>query len=192
MKLTRLKSPIHRIIVATTALFVVAVAMAAASTRPVRAHILVKDPAGAAGAIVHIMPDDDPIAGEPASFFFDIQGGTFSTHEHLYALVITDQSGAETVIPVATTATTASATYTFPQQGVYTVVLSAASVAPATGHTHYFSFEQRVTRGAAYGIIKPSNNSTAELLLIASICALLLLLIITYNRRTKITSYSKW
>lgn len=37
------------------------------------AHVLVSDESNTVGAVLHITPDDDPIAGESAHIFFDVQ-----------------------------------------------------------------------------------------------------------------------
>lgn len=90
----------------------------------VQAHFLKTD--GSIGAVLHIDPDDDPIAGKSSTFYFDVKDETnkFSittcgcqvkiqqNNQDVYSQPVT-QSGAESV----------SGSFLFPSQGVYQVSL---------------------------------------------------------------------
>jgi hypothetical protein len=156
------------------------------------AHILVMDSTEQVGAVVHITPDDDPIAGEPASIYMDIQGAAISDQSHEYSFTVTDVSGAEVSLPIAAAGSTVSIGYAFPQQGHYRLTLTATPKIGTTTQSYTFSFGQRVTRGVAYGVIRKPQHPLAEGILIAVGCAFVLVCAAFYYRRKEILQYSQW
>lgn len=158
----------------------------------VSAHVLIMDNSGSIGAILHVAPDDDPVAGQPSSLYFDIQSQTFSQHQHSISLYVTDQQGQQTQIPITSIGNTARATYTFPVQGAYKLVLAANTKNVATDHTHTFTYTQRVSRGVAGSALDKPTYAWAEMLLIAGMVLTALLAITFLNRRKSIAVQSKW
>lgn len=139
------------------------------------AHVLIRDETQTVGAVLHITPDDDPVAGEQSELYFDIQGAVIDSAE----LQITD--GADQVIDVPTEVenNTIQALHTFPSQGVYDLRLAAVS-----GDTRYeLNHAQRVTRGTVITPLSRPSYAWAEMALIASACTFLLLMIIAYSHR---------
>ncbi len=155
------------------------------------AHVLLTDDSGQTGAILHINPDDDPVAGEPSTLFFDIQNQSFSSHAHQVSLTVTDEEGVAADVPVSVANSSASATYIFPAQGAYRITLSAAADGAATAHAHTFTHTQRVSRGAAGSVLDKPVHVWAEAGIVASVCGLLVLAIVTFNRRKEIADCSK-
>ena len=41
----------------------------------VQAHVLVADESNTYGAVIHVMPDDDAVAGTETTIYFDTQAG---------------------------------------------------------------------------------------------------------------------
>lgn len=163
---------------------------------PAQAHVLITDNTGTIGAILHITPDDDPIAGEPSSLFFDIQSDAFSKHAHSVVLQITDDKGHTVDVPAQLIGSSVSANYIFPQQGVYKIVLSAHAHAETgsheAAHAHTFTHTQRVARGLAGSVLDEPTHTWADIGLVLSLCSLVLLFIIGKNKRGDIAKYSEW
>ncbi len=159
----------------------------------VSAHVLTTDDTGSIGAILHIMPDDDPIAGEPSTLFFDIQSQAFSKHKHTIDLTVTDEQGQAERVPVTFTGSAGLATYTFPQQGAYKLVLAAkAENTTNNNHTYTFTHTQRVSRGVSASALAKPGYAWAEMLLVGCFVLFALLVIVSINRRSAITKQSKW
>lgn len=160
--------------------------------KPADAHVLITDNTGTIGAILHITPDDDPIAGQPSSLYFDIQNKSFSKHSHKLELSITNDEGQVTQVPVFVAGSSVSASYTFPQQGVYKIILTANAQNVASAHAHTFTHSQRISRGTIGSALDKPTHQWANLLLVVSLCSVLVLAIFAYNRRKEIAAYSKW
>jgi hypothetical protein len=156
------------------------------------AHVLITDNTGSIGAILHVMPDDDPIAGEPSTLFFDIQSQSFSRHRHKVSLAITNDESGTTQVPVKLTGSSVSATYTFPTQGVYKLALTAEAQDAANAHAHTFTHTQRVSRGVAGGALDKPTHAWAEAALVACACSFAILMLVGINRRKEIKTYSKF
>lgn len=98
------------------------------------AHVLQAD--GSVGAVLHIDPDDEPYAGQPASFFFEFKDkqNKFSPQncdctirilengKELYSQALFQNNQNPSL-------TNASFSYTFPQLDVYQVVVSGKPLA---------------------------------------------------------------
>jgi len=170
---------------------ILAAVLICGAPRVVKAHVLVPDQTGRAGAILHSIPDDDPIAGEPASLFFDIKGLGISKNTHTFTL--TSQSDAHGVqqLPIAVTDEAVAAIYTFPEQGMYTLKLLAESSVPqAAGSVPtVFVYNQRISRGAVGSQVLTPRHVWAEVGLVASACTLSALGIGLYHQRKKLAKH---
>jgi hypothetical protein len=93
------------------------------------AHVLKSD--GQIGAIIHIDPEDDPIINQPAYFFFEFKDkqNTFmiSDCDCMLNIVKNNQVSSSSMLIPSDTSTGASASYTFPEKGIYTVEISGKS-----------------------------------------------------------------
>lgn len=150
------------------------------------AHVLITDESNTKGAIVHIIPDDDPIAGSQAALFFDTQdrlGGQAGS----ISLVITGPDGASSRVEVKSEGTLATANYTFPTRGLYELVFTVDS----GNETYVFKQSQRVSRGDAASALDRQAYAWAEVSLLASCIGILLLGIMVFNRRNEIARQSR-
>jgi hypothetical protein len=158
------------------------------STKPVFAHVLLKDESGKTGAVLHINPDDDPIAGGHSSFFFDIQDSSLSSSDPTAVLVVTNEDGLSENVPLDFVGNTVSVAYIFPKRGVYTLQLTVSGASSEL----VFNHTQRVSRGLAGSPLDEPRRDWAEALFVGVICGALALSVVALNRKEKIAMYSKW
>ncbi len=125
------------------------------------AHELITDTAGSTKAILHIEPGDDPVAGKPNTLLFIIQNHISSLQDYRVSLVIRDAQGTAQTVPVTATDTTASATYTFPSQGLYSLTLQAVPANP-NGQTVQFDHSLRVAQGSNGSVKAASTTAPAK------------------------------
>lgn len=85
------------------------------------AHVLLVDRQANIAAVLHINPDDDPVAGEPSELYFDVQDADSDTRipYSAYQLVITDEQNNNTVVRTVASNNTVGVEYTFPTRGLY-------------------------------------------------------------------------
>ncbi len=118
---------------------------------PVDAHTLKTD--GPIGAVIHISPEDDPIVGEQSDFFFEIKDkeNKFQLSKcHCEALVVKD----ERVIYSTTfsqhngdpSLTSSSFGYTFPEKGIYKIMVNGMPIESFTFDSFSLVYEIRVSR----------------------------------------------
>ena len=149
------------------------------------AHVLVTDETGSKGAIVHIIPDDDPVAGEKAVLYFDTQGGLLDDQASVSFTV--SQSADEVVqVPTTTDGSLVTAEYTFPIQGVYNLTFTVDTA----GKQYVFNQSQRVSRGIVGSALDKPSYAAAEIGVLASGIGIVLLLIVAFNRRAGLASHS--
>ena len=153
-----------------------------------QAHVLITDEGGETGAILHVSPDDDPIAGELTTLFFDIQDLPPSSEGKTATLLITDDSDQTKEVLIPVLGTTLSAHYVFPRQAVYDLTLSV----PTDDTTLQFTHGQRVSRGLAGSALDQPRHEWAEAVLVLTICSFFVLCIIGFNRKDAIAKYSSW
>lgn len=167
-------------------LFALAVASLFGTIQPADAHVLIRDDANSIGAILHITPDDDPIAGEESSIYFNLRGQ--SLRESDVTITITDESTNQPVtLAVTTTSSGVETTYTFPSRGVYQINLD------IQGQRDYsFSHTQRVSRGIGTDAAQTNSYPLATAALVLSSVTLALLVLIFINRKKDIDKQSKF
>lgn len=152
----------------------------------VSAHVLVTDETNTNGAILHINPDDDPIAGEQATLYFDAQNQLIKPDSSV-VLTIKDADGNEQVVETEISSSLVTANFIFPRQGVYDI----SYVLINNGNTYIFKKSQRVSRGVTGGASFNQTYAWAEALLVLSGVSFVLLLILAFNRRKEIAEQSK-
>lgn len=155
-------------------------------TTPMFAHVLITDTTKKNGAILHIQPDDNPVAGEPSHIFYDIQNLDTTRSDLITALTITHENSGTTDVPILVNENGISADYIFPDDGVYTLML----VIKSSTDNYMFESSQRVSRGDAAAVTSTVLHTWAEILLIASCVGLLTLLIVGVNYNKRIKAYS--
>lgn len=166
----------------------IALVLAMALPAPAQAHVFITDDTGAIGAVLHITPDDDPVAGKPSKLAYDIQDSTFSRHLHELRLQVENGDGTTEHVPLTVNGSVVTAQYAFPTRGTYRITLSAKALNVPKAHTHSFVHAQRVSRGATGSPLGTPSHAWAEVLLVASGCAFAVLCIVAYNRRREIAA----
>lgn len=162
------------------ALLIAVLAFAPAHTAS--AHVLITDTAQQKGAVLHIVPDDDPIAGQPATLYLDMQNRSAAT----VSLAVTDSENSTDTIALKQSGALAYGNYTFPTQGIYKLVFTVKS----GSDTATFEHTQRVSRGVAGSALDKPTHTWAEALAVAAGAGLLLLAIVAFNRRHDIARQS--
>ncbi len=153
---------------------------------PAAAHVLVTDESHTKGAIIHIMPDDDPIAGQQSTLYFDTQSN-FTSNDSV-SLTITDAAGNKRAVTASTEGSLATASYTFPVQGVYDLQF----VVKLGDKSYVYNQSQRVSRGTSTSALDAPNYDWAEMLLIASMLGFAVLSILVFNNHRDIVKHSKF
>lgn len=152
------------------------------------AHVLVTDQAGTQGAILHIIPDDDPVAGQTARLYFETQDGLLEGKASQVELTVTNSAGQVTPIKTAIDKTLVTANYTFPAQGVYQLNYSLK-----IGDKNYqFNHSQRVSRGVSGNLDTQPVYLWAEMLMLLAGIGLALLGLTAFNRRRDIAKQSQF
>jgi hypothetical protein len=131
------------------------------SSAPVFAHVLQKD--GTIGAVIHINPDDDPIIGQEANFFFDLKdtSSKFKPEEcNCAGKILKDGKEVYSTQLFALDPTTPGFTYAFPEKGIYIIQIAGAPIATKTFQSFTLSWEWRVERTSGN---KPSPQKTSEI-----------------------------
>lgn len=152
------------------------------------AHVVITDQSGSYGSILHVSPDDDPIAGKEASLFFDIQGSALDEAANA-ELAITDSEGNQHIIPMVINKNSVNANYTFRWQGIYSLELL---IKQTSRSDIKFNYDQRVSRGD----IKGSKTNYpryiwAEMMMLVSLISICVLFILFFNRRKVIFDNNK-
>lgn len=109
--------------------------------RAVSAHVLLRDDSHKYGAILHINPDDNPIAGETANLLLDIQ--TIKLDNQTKATLYVDNGSSKSTVIGKIDKSLVTFDYNFPSQGVYDLQFIVKS-----GNTELnFQEAWRVSRG---------------------------------------------
>lgn len=153
------------------------------------AHVLIADERDRVGAVLHITPDDDPIAGKSAHIFYDIQDDSYDTGAYQATLQIKDVTTRESdEVAVDVQGSYVSGKYTFETQGVYELALLIRHV----NRTDRFVVSQRVSRGTPANVqATKARYAWAELLLVVSASGVVTLGIVILSRGRSILSQSK-
>lgn len=124
-----------------------------------QAHVLVTDESNKAGVILHITPDDNPVAGQQSTLFFDIQNMTLTASDYEVTLEITDAEGRVVGVSPTIRDGSVSAEYVFPAQGTYDITLTAT---PDDHHDRplVFTQAQQVAAGNESDKVVPGNGVT--------------------------------
>jgi hypothetical protein len=157
------------------------------------AHVVITDTTHEVGTVLHINPDDDPVAGESSSIFFDVRMTALPSDPHLVNLKVINSAGESTFVPTSVDGAKVAGTYTFPSQGVYQINLIIDTGRSGTSdQPRYLSFvqSQRVSRGVISNPLDAPQYIWAEVLLILSGGALAILTVLFVSDRRRIASYS--
>lgn len=157
-------------------------------SRPAGAHMVYKDAIGGAGAVLHIDPNDDPVAGERAALLFDVQGTLGVKGQPVAKLTIIDEQNYETEVPVQLHGNTVAANYTFPRQGLYMIMLK---IEEGGKQTHDFMQSQRVSRGRIQGVTGNSAPLWAVVGTVGAGAGVIVVITVAFSRWKAINTYSK-
>ncbi len=125
------------------------------------AHVL--ETQGSVGAVLHINPADDPIAGQQANIFFDFKDKTnrFKSADCDCRLVV-DRAGANIYDQPFTDP--GGGDFTFPARDVYSVKAVGTPKAGATFDAFTLSYSVRVERGSDGATSSTNRASTASII----------------------------
>ncbi len=118
---------------------------------PTSAHVTYKDDSNNSLVVLHVTPDDDPIAGNETSLFFSLKDEHLSSDKNIYRLLITNSDNL--TIEVSTYAIeklSFGAKYIFPTPGRYKLKLVIEPVyiyATENSSNSTFEYELEVNRG---------------------------------------------
>jgi len=151
-----------------------------------KGHVLLTDETKTKGAILHIVPDDDPIAGKKATLFFDTQQNLLDDAREVTLSVAREGDVQPEVVKTKIDGALVMAEYVFPTQGVYVLRYEIVSSAK----TYVFEQATRISRGIAGEGVSATHYSWAEGLLIGSAVFVVALGIVAWNRRKGIAKHS--
>lgn len=145
------------------------------------AHVLESD--GTIGAVLHIDPDDDPIAGEETGIYFDFKDKTnrYKNEDCICQLVI-EQDGQ--VIYEKPFTRPGGGTFTFPSRGVYAVKAVGVPKNAGAFDTFKISYDVRVERATAQENLiekQPDNHKDVAYLVVGVLIVLFALAAVRYK-----------
>lgn len=121
------------------------------NTQPVQAHILQSD--GSIGAVLHIDPADDPVAGQQSSFFFEFKDteNKFSPEKCDCKFSVVENGNEIFSQPVfqnnnSPSLTSASVFFTFPEINVYKIVITGKPISKDTFSAFTLNYDIRVAK----------------------------------------------
>lgn len=153
------------------------------------AHGLIADETGKIGAILHIAPDDDPVAGQISGLGFDVHTPEDISNWAI-KLSVNRPGGKTDEVPVTAKVRSIHGEYTFAGRGVYELDLSLkpkSGDVPAT----VFKYSLRVTRGVTGQSEAVPAPLWAQAGCLIAVWGLMVLVIVAYNRRQKISKTSR-
>lgn len=163
---------------------VAALLIAATYPQAAHAHTLIMDDNKTVGAMLHINPDDNPIAGQPSLLFLDTQNTP--TNKNTIATLTILGDNTQNSVQAIVSDSTAIFEYTFPSQGVYTLEFSI----PSAQQTYTFTLDWRVSRGTISSALDAPRHPWAEIALLASGIGIALLATIMLGRWQQIRKQS--
>lgn len=151
-----------------------------------RAHVLVMDESRQIGAILHVVPDDDPIAGKKATLFFDMQSGSLDDVRQATITITRQLTERHDTLAANIDGSLVTADYVFPQQGVYAIQYTLVS----SNKDYIFNHTLRVSRGENVSHQSRRRHAWAEGLLVGGVVSFLVLGVLFWNNRKHIARQS--
>ncbi len=140
----------QRLIIVLSISLLLALCSTAMSPWLASAHVL--ESSNGVGAIIHIDPDDDPIAGERSVFYFEFKDKNdkfLASDCDCTMTVRQDDLVLKTEKLKAIGKLSASASLTLPEQGLYTIKVAGRPLQPEKFTNFAFDYTFRVSRGVA-------------------------------------------
>jgi hypothetical protein len=154
------------------------------------AHVLKSD--GSVGAILHVSPDDDPIAGVQTDFFFEIKDKENKfTPENCDCTATVFQNGKEIYSQPLfqnnnnPSLENASFSYVLPQKDVYKIQISGKSVTAGAFEHFTLTWDIRVARDEAGQTAATNNPFTLMLPYIIVLAAVLVFVGVLLSKKKK-------
>lgn len=138
------------------------------------AHVLVTD--NSIGAVIHIDPDDDPIAKEKSTFIFDFKDKTNRLDLSLCSCDFHIVEDGKTIYsqPLSNDGgnkLSSSVSYTFPKKDIYTVKIIGKPLQSSQFQSFVLSYDVRVSRESNTNSENHSSDAIfISIILLASIC----------------------
>lgn len=153
------------------------------------AHELVVDTAGNKGAILHIDPSDNPIAGQKSTLFLAIRDLPDAAAAK-GVLMVRSQRGTTQLVSTKFHGSMAYVDYTFPDQGLYHL----SFVIKSGAQTYTFNEDEQVARGVAIpgAATKVRTDNWARALFVVSLLLIAAVCIMAWVRRTSIARRSTY
>lgn len=153
---------------------------------PVSAHVLSTD--GSIGAVLHITPDDDPMVGVPAYFYFEFKDKEDKFDESICTCVATIFQNGQKIDNILLT--NSSFSYTFPQKDIYTIKVSGSTTVANSFQPFALTYDVRVSRESTNQISAGELNLRfwdipGGFIVFTVFVILLLLAIILYIKKEK-------
>lgn len=153
------------------------------SSPKAHAHVIISDQTKKVGAVLHITPNDDPVAGQFAGLSFDIKSDEDISNWAVQLKVLRPDDKQD-VVDTYTTVNNVYGEYTFRGRGVYGLQLEIKpkfSINPPTRFVYYFKINRAVTgKGLA---VKPPFWAQAGILVSLWVIAVLTTLVYKYRRQ---------
>ena len=146
--------------------------------KPAMAHVVESDQS--IGAVLHIDPDDDPIAGEVSTFFFDIKDKTGRFQENNCLCKLRIQQDGQTLYEELFNQP-GGGTYTFPSRGIYAVSAVGEPLTDGAFDSFSLDYTIRVERGAGQNTSSGQANERIPLVIAGIGAALFLFVFIRYK-----------
>lgn len=167
--------------------FLIVLAAGVGISQNASAHVVVNSTDSDSSAIMHIIPDDDPIAGEVANLMFDTQDGFLKDNSEISLVIMDLSKQSEVTVPTRRDDSLVLADYTFPTQGAYMLKYTVVT----EGRAQVFEQDMRVSRGIQGTGQVVQKYPWAEGLLFAVAVLFLVIVVIGWNKRHEIFAFSK-
>ena len=109
----------------------------------VSAHVLIRDESKTVGAVLHITPGDDPVAGESSTISLSINNASLRSSDSLL-FVKNTTTGTTDALKYSQNNGALTAEYVFPSQGTYDLTIEARA---SDTKKYNFTYTQRVSKG---------------------------------------------
>ncbi len=153
------------------------------------AHVFLRDDTGSSGLVLHVSPDDDPVAGEKATMFFDLQG---SGRTYDFILTVTTPDDERIEVPVARMGdASVRADFVFAVRGQYGLELVATD-RETSGAPLRFASSLAVTRGTGGTSAGAERHTWAEITLVMAGTVLVVVMALLVVRWRVVRAFSKW
>ncbi len=130
---------------------------------PVDAHVLKTD--GNIGAVLHINPDDDPIADQQTGFFFEFKDKQNKFTPQSCTCTFSVEEDGKTIFSqplfqnnASPSLENASVFFTFPERNVYQIKVAGSPTTPGAFQKFSLTYDVRVARQSS----NPSPNSNGS------------------------------